>query len=261
MEDNKEKGKLEIKGYDASFKFAKSIFEKYPKVIKTLVLFGSYSKGSENEKSDVDIMVVLDDVLNVLDEKLLAAFYADVDIEVKKSPVKLHINFVTLTAFWRGVMAADPVTVNVLKYGVPLIDTGYFEPLQALLNKGEIKPTEESIYASLSRSEIYYGSANLKLPGAVIDAYWSIINSAQAFLMKQGEVPPSPEFLSGMLEKESGKKTISRAEVDIFNGIYEIGRKLLHGDRVEIKGAEVDNILTQAKNFNAKMVALISPPK
>ncbi|MCL4406518.1 hypothetical protein M1139_00255, partial [Candidatus Parvarchaeota archaeon] len=73
--------------------------------------------------------------------------------------------------------------------------------------------------------------------------------------------PPSPEFLSGMLEKESGKKTISRAEVDIFNGIYEIGRKLLHGDKVELKGAEVDNILTQAKNFNAKMVSLISPPR
>jgi predicted nucleotidyltransferase/uncharacterized protein (UPF0332 family) len=261
MENNEDRGKLEIRGYDAAFKFAKAIFEKYPKIIKTLVLFGSYSKGKENEQSDVDIMVILDDVLNVLDEKLLAAFYADVDIEVKSIPVKLHMNFVTLTAFWRGVMAADPVTVNVLKYGVPLIDTGYFEPLQALLNKGEIKPTEESIYAALSRSELYSGSARLKIASAVTDAYWSLINSSQAFLMKQGEIPPSPEFIEEMLGKQLSKKLINQHDMEIFKEVYDLGKKLMHGEKVDLTGEKVDKILTETKSFNSKMAGLVNPPK
>ncbi len=114
IEENNEKGHLELKGYDAAYKFARGLFEKYPKVVKTVVLFGSYSKGKETESSDVDVMIVMDDVLNKLDEKVQSLIFSDVDKLVKESEVKLHINFVTLTAFWRGVIAADPVSVNVL---------------------------------------------------------------------------------------------------------------------------------------------------
>ena len=85
----------------------------------------------------------------------------------------------------------------MLKYGLPLIDTGYFEPLKVLLDRGEIKPTEESIYASLSRSQLYAESARLRIGGAITDMYWSAINSAQALIMRQGEVPPSPETIGG----------------------------------------------------------------
>lgn len=253
MEENDDKGRLEFKGYDSAYKFAKGIFEKYPKVMKTITLFGSYSKGKETESSDVDIMVVMDDVLNKLDENVQSLIFSDVDKLVKESDVKLHINFVTLTAFWRGVIAADPVSVNVLKYGVPLIDTGYFEPLQALLNMGEIKPTEESIYASLTRSELYSNSARLRLVGVVTDIYWSIINSSQAAIMRQGDVPPSPEVIPEMLEKLEKRGVISRKDIADFNEIFQLGRKAFHGERLEISGEKAQELLMKAIEFNSKM--------
>ncbi|EFD92410.1 MAG: DNA polymerase beta domain protein region [Candidatus Parvarchaeum acidophilus ARMAN-5_'5-way FS'] len=256
MEEKNDQGRLELKGYDAAYKFAKELFGKYPKVMKTITLFGSYSKGKETEKSDVDLMVVMDDVLNKLDEKTQALIFSDVDKLVNESTVKLHINFVTLTAFWRGVLAADPVSVNVLKYGVPLIDTGYFEPLQALLNMGEIKPTEESIYASLTRSELYANSAKLKLAGAVTDIYWSVVNSAQSAIMRQGEIPPSPEVIPEMLDKLEKRSIITKKEIDVFLEIFNLGKQLFHGEKIEITGEKVQELLIKGKGFNSKMTEL-----
>jgi hypothetical protein len=74
-----EEGKLKLVGYDAAYKFARDLFGMYPKIVKTVILFGSFSKGKETDKSDVDVMVVMDDVLNVLDDKFLGPFYSDVD--------------------------------------------------------------------------------------------------------------------------------------------------------------------------------------
>ncbi len=256
MEEKDDKGRLELRGYDSAYKFAKQVFERYPKVMKTIVLFGSYSKGKETENSDVDIMIVMDDVLNVLDEKTQALIFSDVDKFVKESEVKLHINFVTLTAFWRGVIAADPVSVNVLKYGVPLIDTGYFEPLQALLNMGEIKPTEESIYASLTRSELYINSAKVRLTGVVTDIYWSIVNSAQAALMRQGEIPPSPEVVPEMLEKLEKRNMIKKQLLDDFIEIFELGKKIFHGEKVDIDGEKAQEIIIKGAEFNSKMAEI-----
>ncbi|MCL5420723.1 MAG: nucleotidyltransferase domain-containing protein [Candidatus Parvarchaeota archaeon] len=253
IEENNEKGHLELKGYDAAYKFARGLFEKYPKVVKTVVLFGSYSKGKETESSDVDVMIVMDDVLNKLDEKVQSLIFSDVDKLVKESEVKLHINFVTLTAFWRGVIAADPVSVNVLKYGVPLIDTGYFEPLQALLNMGEIKPTEESIYASLTRSELYSNSARLKLAGVVTDMYWGVVNSAQAAIMRQGDIPPSPEVIPEMLEKLEKRGIIKKKQIDDFNEIFLLGKKLFHGEKIDINGEKAQELLVKGMEFNSKM--------
>jgi predicted nucleotidyltransferase len=258
MDENKEEGKLELKGYDAAYKFAKGIFEKYSKLIKTVALFGSFSKGKETEKSDVDIMLIIDDVLNKVDNNVLAPFYADVDSLIKEEKsIKLHLNFVTLTAFWKGVIAADPVSINVLKYGVPLIDTGYFEPLQVLLNRGDIKPTEESIYASLARSQLYAESARLRLGGALTDIYWSIINSAQAAIMRNGEVPPSPETIGGMLESLQRMRLINDEDILTFNEVFVLGKKFLHGDKIDISGTDLDKFISRAMRFNEKMIKLV----
>ena len=254
MDENSEQGKLVLRGYDAAYKFAREMFAKYPKMIKTIVLFGSFTKGKETPKSDVDIMVVMDDVLNVLDNKLMGGFYTDVDGLVKaEKSIKLHLNFVTLTAFWRGVIAADPVSVNVLKYGVPLIDTGYFEPLQVLLQKGEIKPTEESIYAALARSQLYGDSARLRMAGAVTDIYWSVVNSAQAVIMRHGEVPPSPEVINEMLESLQKAKVVNTEDITTFSEIFSLGRRLIHGEKVDMTGSDIDKIISKGMKFNERM--------
>ncbi len=259
MDENTEKGRLELKGYDAAYKFSKDIFKDYPKIIKTLILFGSYSKGKQTESSDVDIMIIMDDLLNNLDEKFLGPFYADVDKLVKlEKSVKFHMNFVTLTAFWRGVIAADPVSVNVLKYGVPLIDTGFFEPLQALLQKGEIKPTEESIYASLTRSEILANSAKARFNGTLLDLYWSVVNSAQAVIMRNGEVPPSPEIIGGLLESLSRMSVISTEDAKTFSEIYSLGKKIMHNEKLELSGEKIEQLISKTLEFNEKMYSLAS---
>lgn len=259
MEENDENGKLKLVGYDAAYKFSKDIFVKYPRVIKSIILFGSYSKGKETESSDVDVMIVMDDILNKLDETFLGVFYKDVDELVKKEKsIKLHINFVTLTAFWKGVLTADPVSVNVLKYGIALMDTGYFEPLQVLLQRGEIKPTEESVYAALSRSKLYYDSAKLRLAGAVLDLYWSVINSTQSLIMKNGDVPPSPEQIGEMLESLQRMSVISKEDVDAFNELYSIGKRLMHNEKLDFRGVEVDSLMSKAAKLNEKIENIIN---
>jgi uncharacterized protein (UPF0332 family) len=121
---------------------------------------------------------------------------------------------------------------------------------------GEIKPTEESIYASLTRSELYANSAKLKLAGAVTDIYWSVVNSAQSAIMRQGEIPPSPEVIPEMLDKLEKRSIITKKEIDVFLEIFNLGKQLFHGEKIEITGEKVQELLIKGKGFNSKMTEL-----
>lgn len=240
--------------YDVAMQFAGEIFERFPEVVKSIVLFGSVYKQKEGEDSDIDIMIILDDCSIDLTKNFLNWFNIEVANLIKRINHRLHVNTVPLTVFWDNVKAGEPIAINVLRYGVPLIDTGYFEPLQFLLKKGRIRPTYEAISNCMTRAPWHLTRSNSRILNAVVDLHWVMVDAAQAALMEAGHVPPSKEEIPKSLNKHFVKKgKLSKKFVDDFAEVYGVAKKIEHGSLTVITGRDYDRYKKKTEEFYKKM--------
>ena len=184
--------------YDIAYDYSTKVYQKFREVVKSVVLFGSTAKETQKEKSDIDIIVIVDDVLIKWDQELIAWYREELGklTASLKYPKKLHVNTVTLSTFWNELLVGEPVVINVIRYGIPLIDFGgFFEPLKVLLARGRIKPSPEAIYNALRRAPFHMSRSKMHLVGALDAIYWAMVDSAHAALMAAKQVPPSPEHI------------------------------------------------------------------
>src|SRR3989344_583669 len=119
--------------------FAKRAYKELPRLIKAIVVFGSTARAMSTRASDVDILVVIDDVRFILNPELMETYKIIVDTKIEEVSQRLHVVTLKFTTFWEYVRAGDPVAINILRDGFALIDSGFFEPLQALLYMGRIR--------------------------------------------------------------------------------------------------------------------------
>ena len=67
-------------------KYVKEIKKKYN--VSTIILFGSYAKGTENEDSDIDIAIVSDDFEDIYDcMAILMGMTWDIDARIEPHPI------------------------------------------------------------------------------------------------------------------------------------------------------------------------------
>lgn len=71
---------------DSIKKYIEKISEHYK--IETIILFGSYAKGTENEDSDIDIAVISSDLKNIIDDgaKLIGLTWK-IDTRIEPHPI------------------------------------------------------------------------------------------------------------------------------------------------------------------------------
>ncbi|MEK6835400.1 MAG: nucleotidyltransferase domain-containing protein, partial [Nanoarchaeota archaeon] len=144
--------------YDVAYDFATKVYQKFREVVKSIILFGSTAKEIQKAKSDIDIIIIVDDATIQWTQELIAWYREELSklIAGLRYPKKLHINTVTLSTFWKEVLVGEPVVINVIRYGIALIDFGgFFEPLKILLARGQIKPSNEAIYNALKRAPFH----------------------------------------------------------------------------------------------------------
>ena len=146
-----------VKGYSRdeltiAYEFARKMHKEFGELIKALVLFGSSARHTVNKQGDIDILVVFDDVTIAPTSEIVEAYRIIVEKLVADTSMRLHITTVKLTTFWEYVRAGDPVGMNILRDGVALLDTGFFDPLRALLIRGRIRPSEEAVWTYFARA-------------------------------------------------------------------------------------------------------------
>jgi predicted nucleotidyltransferase/uncharacterized protein (UPF0332 family) len=245
--------------YDTAYKFAEAIFEKFPEIVKSIVLFGSLYRQKSGKESDIDVMIIIDDCSVDLTNTFINWFNLEVANLIRTMDTRLHVNSIPLTVFWENVKAGEPLAINVLRYGVPLIDTGYFTPLQFLLKKGRIKPTYEAIQNCMTRAPWHVMRAESKLLSAIMDLHWTMVDSAQAVLMNAGMVPPSKEDIPNMLMKTVVKQgKLSRTVIADFIELYNISKAIEHGRMTNIAGKEFDRLKKMAEDFQKRMKDLVN---
>jgi len=234
---------------DLAFTFAKKVYKELGTFIKAIVLFGSAARKKQNSK-DVDILLVIDDLNIKLTKELVQTYRIIVEKIVADISPKLHIITLKFSSFWEYVRAGDPIAVNILRDGVALVDTGFFDPLQALLYQGRVRPSPESMWAYYAKAPATLQNAKWHVLQAVLDLYWAVIDAAHAALMKVGEVPPSPEFVSELLDRRMVKANLlDKKYVKTVDHFYRLSKAIAAHEVKEINGAEWDHLQREATEF------------
>ncbi len=247
--------------HEIAMDFATKTYQEFNKIIKSIILFGSTAKKTAVAGSDMDIIIILDDVSIRWDQELIAWYRKELEKIVKRNPYKvdLHINTIKLSTWWSDLMRGDPVVINIIRDGKSLIDFGgYFEPLKFLLVEGKIKSTPEAIYSLLQRAPAHISRSKVSELNSIEGLFWAMVDSAQAALIAAGVNPSSPEHLPVDLKEvfvNAGK--LKMKYVVWYRDLLMLHKKIAHGDVRNLKGVEIDDWQEKTEDFLREMVGLV----
>ena len=234
------------RNYKIAYDLSTKIYKKFRHIVKSIVLFGSTAKHKPSKKSDIDIMIIIDDCIVDWDEELIGWYRGELSriVEADKNRDKIHVTTVTLTTFWAEVKAGEPMVINVLRYGEPLIDAGgFFEPLKVLLAKGKIRPSPEAVYTVMSRSYEHLWRANQSILASVESHFWATVDASHAVLMAEHITPPSPEHIEELLNKHFVKrKLIDKKHVKFYEKLRKLSKDITHGEKAFLSEKEFREI-------------------
>lgn len=238
---------------DLARKFATILYKEFGTFIKAIILFGSTLKSPEriSPKKDIDILVILDDVTVQFSKEVVETYRIISEKAIADTaPDRLHVQSMKFTAFWEYARVGDPVAINILRNGLALVDTGFFDPLQALLDQGRIRPSDESIYTYFTMAPASILRSKQHLLTAVVDLYWATIDAAHAALMRLGEIPPTPDHVADLLERKLvAKKHVSKKYANIMRKLYFVYKKIVHREVQHISGKQYEEYLKLAEKF------------
>jgi len=249
---------------EVAMDFAQAVHQKFDRLIKASILFGSQAKDTATPDSDIDIVLIIDDASIEWDLPLMAWYREELGkiIAAKAKGMKreFHINTIKLTTWWLDLLHGDPVIINIIRYGEGLIDSGgFYHPIKALLLKGKIKSTPEAAYAALQRAPTHLARSRAAEMGAIEGVYWAMVDSAQAALITAGKVPPSPEHIPVMLKEtfvDSGSLKVGY--ISAFRDLYIIHKSIEHSEVNDIRGVEIDKWQKIADDFVVQMTKIIN---
>ena len=241
--------------------FATKAYKEFNTLVKSIVLFGSAAKHTLEERSDIDIIVILDDISIKFDEELIAWYRKKLATLLNKHQYQhpLHISSVKLSSWWSDLMKGDPVVLNVLRYGDALIDFGgFFKPLQVLLKDGKIRATPEAIYTLLERAPAHMTRARGAMLAVVDGVYWSMVDSAHAALIAADVMPPSPEKIMQTLDKTFVQNKLLHPKfAKNYDIVHTLAKDIVHGKRVSIEGKYLDDLFKMSDEFLNEMSRLV----
>lgn len=251
------KDKFSREHFDIAYKFSEKAYKEFGSFVKAIVLFGSAARKDKPE-GDIDILIIVDDLSIVLRGDVVETYRIIVQKLINDISQRLHITTLKLTSFWEYVKAGDPVAVNILRDGFSLIDTGFFDPLQALLKQGRIRPTPESVWSYFIRAPATLQNSRWHLLQATIDLYWAAIDSAHAALMRIGEVPPTPDHVADLLQDKLVKTKRTKPKYAmIMREMYVLSKKIMHREVKEITGEEYSKYQAKVRDFVDEMRRIV----
>lgn len=241
--------------------FAVKAYEKFNRVIKSIILFGSSAKRKAVKGSDIDIVIILDDCSIQWDQELIAWYRQELSKIIAENPYNkpLHVSTVRLSTWWEELLRGEPVIINIIRWGYPLIDFGgFFNPLKVLLAQGKIKSTPETVFITLQRAPMHLLRTKAGLLNAIEGIYWSMVDSSHAALIAAKRIPPSPEHVPEMLNKVFVEnKWLHPKYPEWYEEMYKMAHEILHGKVTEVKGRDVELWQDRADEFLREMAKVI----
>ena len=245
------------------------VLKKFEKYIVSYVLAGSLVQGKATPTSDIDVWIVIDDtdVKKMTRAELkdkLRAIIIGMGIEAGELTGiknKLNIQVYILTDFWDSLKEANPVIFTLLRDGVPFFDRGIFMPWKQLLKMGKIKPSAEAIDIFMGSGEQVIRRVQLKLNEiGMEDIYYALLTPSQAALMLYGVAPPSPKETASLIRDVfvHKEKLLEDKFVKILEKVVEIRKAIEHGEKKDLTGKEIDELLSDGDKFLKRIKRLFT---
>jgi hypothetical protein len=253
--------------YVLAKRFAEELKHELGDFMKAAVLFGSAARAAvkpgearkaEKERPwderDVDVLLLVNDLTMVLSPEVIEAYRVITENTAAKHSKRLHVTTMKLTSYWDYVRQGDPLLVNMLRDGVPLHDSGVFEPVQQLLFQGRIRPSKEAVWVYWARAPQTIANSDWHVLQAALDLYWAVIDAAHAALMHHGEIPPTPSHVADLIESKLVKAGLAKkADAQAMRELYQLGKDITHRKTPRMSGAEYDRWRKKADAFIAAM--------
>jgi len=240
-------------------KFSDVLLKETKGMLTSIVLFGSSARKEKTvHEKDIDVLLIVNDVSIIFTPEVSEAFKIIVEKTAGKISNRFHINTLMLSSFWDYMRSGDPIGINMLRDGVPLYDSGVFEPAQQLLFQGRIRPSKEAIWVYYARAPNTIQNARWHVLQGVVDLYWAAIDSAHAALMRIGEIPPTPSHVPDMLNEKFVKAGfLDKKYVEIMRNLHRTAKMVAHRELTSISGDSFDNFLKETEEFVKQMKKII----
>ena len=249
------------KDRDIAMDFAEKIYKKVGASIKSIVLFGSAAKGIAGPKSDIDIVIIIDDSTISWDDELIAWYREELRKIIAQSRYAktLHVNTVRLTTWWNEMIRGEPVVINIIRWGDPLIDFGgFFTPLKTLLAQGHIKTTPEMIFVTLGRAPAHLMRCKASMVTALESVYWAFVDASHAALIAAKVSPPSPEHIPSAMRQHLVDTGLLKSEyVNWYRDLYIMVHKVIRGESGDIDGKEIQMWRDRSDRYLREMASVV----
>jgi predicted nucleotidyltransferase/uncharacterized protein (UPF0332 family) len=241
-------------------KFKEEILRKHKNIVKAIVLFGSFTRGDFHEKSDIDMLVVIDDVT----ARLTPEMKDDFDDYLYNVAKKISENMTVqpawmLSEFWDMARIGHPLLFTIVRDGWALYDTGFFIPVRKLLELGKIPTTLEAVEKFMETAPQKINRVETaKLYMVAEDLFYSMLNSSQAVLMYMGQNPPSPKH-TPIVVKEAlvDQKLLEENYLSDLQSVIDFRKAVEHKEVKDITGQQLDDYIQKAKQYVSRMEQLL----
>lgn len=241
---------------DVIKKFSKRVLDKYGPYVKAIVAWGSVVRNEFTHKSDIDVVILIDDTRGNLTKKTRSEiddfmFKAAEETDAKLSPQPVW----TITEFMSMTRRCSPLAYNLLKDGVAVYDTGFFLTNKRLLEKGEMPLTKEAVENRMENVPKRMRRAkHAKMYIIAEDLYYAVLDSLQAVVMYMGRGPPDANHATEVGRKYLVENKLTKEEyIKIIEDIIEFRKKTEHREIKEIKGEMIDKYIERAEKFVKEM--------
>ena len=247
---------------EISGKYLMPAIEKSKGKIKAVWIYGSSARGEAKKGSDIDVMVILDDVekkITAKDADDVMAEFRKFSEQAKKDGWILHFQRPrTLTAWWDLLRSGEPWALTGMKDCYVVYDpAGFVEPIKRLLNEGRMSATRERAMELMKRVYSRKEELNRIRDEIASEILLAMVESAQAVLMYMGRPPASPDSISRELKKLAKKGMIDEKYHLYYATFYKMCKSSERSGR-PIELEELEEQMEKAKEFLKAMEELFS---
>lgn len=242
-------------------RFAQGLRQNLKELVREVVFFGSSARGLATavHESDIDVLVMVDDTSISLSNETVSAYRIITEKCAASVSGRLHINTIRLSAFFEYALNGDPLAVNIIRDGIPLLGAGLLEPLKVLLHKGGIKPTKENIMVYMLRAPQTLLGSRWHVLAATIDLYWASLDACHALLIHFGHAPDSPKETIHLIERYFVRsKALDKTHLATLTDLHALSETIIDRSRKDVSGKDYDFNLARVKSLIGRVKVLMS---
>ncbi|HLE07617.1 MAG TPA: nucleotidyltransferase domain-containing protein [archaeon] len=245
---------------------SEDLLKEFPGAIKAIWVYGSAARGTAKPTSDIDMMVLLDDVQKEISSGIIEMIDGRLLELTKKMQKEKKVNFHAqapkkLSDWWDLLRSGEPWVFTSMRDAIPIYDpSGYIEPIQRLLSAGRMHGTWERSHMLIERAPFRLQSARkIFIEEITADLLSAMVDSSHAVLMYAGTAPPSaPQIGAEMRRQFCEKNLLEPGFPELYEDFFETVKKIEHGEMTKVSGKELDKWIGRTKAFIIRMEGLFA---